>query len=209
MQDKITQIITKICELYLRKAGRILTLTNIYFVRHAHSKYTPDQLNRSLSEKGMKDAEKITEILMRHNVKIDYVISSPYRRAIQTVEGIACQIGKKVIIEDRFKERVLASGLVEDFDSAIKKVWSDYTFSWNGGESNKTAQKRGIMALKEILKTYKNKNVAIGTHGNIMVLIMNYFDEKYDFSFWKTLQMPDIYKLSFNKEDLIEAEHIC
>ncbi|WP_342778470.1 SixA phosphatase family protein [Paenibacillus sinopodophylli] len=75
------------------------TLTNLYFVRHAHSVYTPDELKRPLSEQGVKDAKKVTELLM--DFPIDYVISSPYKWAVQTVEGIAAYIGGQVeIVED-------------------------------------------------------------------------------------------------------------
>lgn len=35
---------------------------------------------------------------------IDIVISSPYKRALQTVEGIAKYIGKEVIIDNGSKE---------------------------------------------------------------------------------------------------------
>lgn len=34
--------------------------TNLYFVRHAHSTYTPDELGRPLSEKGIQDARMVT-----------------------------------------------------------------------------------------------------------------------------------------------------
>lgn len=58
------------------------------------------------------------------------------------------------------------------------------------------------------IKKYKDKNIVIGTHGNIMVLLMNYFDSKYDFRFWKTIRMPDIFKLNFHNEDLVSSERI-
>ncbi|KQB93786.1 phosphoglycerate mutase [Geobacillus thermodenitrificans] len=48
----------------------------------------------------------------------------------------------------------------------------------------------------------------IGTHGNIMVLIMNYFDKQYDFRFWQRLAMPDIYQLSFRSNELMAIERI-
>lgn len=41
-----------------------------------------------------------------------------------------------------------------------------------------------------------------------MVLIMNYFDQKYDFNFWNELAMPDIYKLTFEGESLVEVKRI-
>ncbi|MEF7566222.1 histidine phosphatase family protein [Bacillus infantis] len=180
--------------------------TNLYFVRHAHSTYTPDELARPLSSRGFADAERINGILEKEN--IDNVISSPYRRAVQTVEGVAKVIGQEVIIEDGFKERNLSAKPVEDFNLAITKVWEEPSFSWEGGESNIDAQKRGIEATLKVLETYEGKNIAVGTHGNIMVLIMNYFDEKYGFSFWKDLNMPDVYKLTFDKRDLKEVNRI-
>jgi 2,3-bisphosphoglycerate-dependent phosphoglycerate mutase len=181
-------------------------ITNLFFVRHAHSTYTPDELRRPLSEKGQTDAEIITQILKKEN--IDYVISSPYKRAVQTVEGVADFFGKEVIIENSFKERILSEGPVENFDLAVTKVWEEPAFSWEGGESNTIAQKRGVEATLKVLERYEGKNIIVGTHGNIMVLIMNFFDKKYDFSFWKELHMPDIYKLTFNGTTLKEVNRI-
>jgi 2,3-bisphosphoglycerate-dependent phosphoglycerate mutase len=181
-------------------------LTNVYFVRHAHSTYTPDELNRPLSEIGKADAEKITQILKKEN--IDYFISSPYKRAVQTVEGAAHFFSKEVIIENGFKERKLSESPVENFDIAITKVWAEPTFFWKGGESNIIAQKRGVETTLKILEKYEGNNIAIGTHGNIMVLIMNYFDENYGFNFWRELDMPDIYKLTFDGTTLKEVNRI-
>ncbi|RDW18219.1 histidine phosphatase family protein [Oceanobacillus arenosus] len=174
--------------------------TNLYLVRHAHSAYTPDELGRPLSAQGFIDAKRISKVL--ENEKIDVVNSSQYKRAVQTVEGISQVIGKKIIIENGFKERKLAENPVDDFDSAILKVWQNPSFSWKGGESNIDAQKRGVSAIFKLLDKYAEKNIAVGTHGNTIVLIMNCFDEKYDFHFWKNLDMPDIYKLTFDKKVL-------
>jgi 2,3-bisphosphoglycerate-dependent phosphoglycerate mutase len=180
--------------------------TNIYLVRHAQSIYTPDELNRPLSEKGFKDAEKINEILLNENIA--YVLSSPYKRAIQTVQGVAKNICADILIEDGFKERKIAEGSVENFNSAIDKLWTNFDFNFEGGESNLKAQKRGIHSLNKVLNKYNGKNIVIGTHGNIMVLIMNYFDNKYNYDFWKGLSMPDVYRLSFQDNKFIGAERI-
>ena len=181
-------------------------ITNLYFVRHAHSKYTPEELRRPLSEKGLFDVEKINRLLIKEG--IDYVISSPYLRAVQTVEGVAKIIEKEIIIEDAFKERQLSTIPVEDFQLAITKVWEVPSFSWEGGESNVLAQKRGVESTLKALERYEGKNIVIGTHGNIMVLIMNYFDNNYGFDFWKELNMPDIYKLTFDKLELKKVNRI-
>ncbi|MCM3736591.1 histidine phosphatase family protein [Bacillus cytotoxicus] len=181
-------------------------MTTIYFVRHAHSTYTPDERERPLSEKGWQDADRVTEVLK--NEPIDVVIASPYKRAIQTVEGVAKHFQLSIELEEDVRERLLSLQPVQDFKQAITKVWKNPSFHIEGGESNVIAQGRGVSCIMKILEKYKGKNIVIGTHGNIMVLIMNYFDSKYDFSFWKGLHMPDIYKLTFVDNQLVQADQL-
>lgn len=182
-------------------------ITNLYFVRHAHSIYSTDELGRPLSEQGLIDAKEVTDLLIEED--IDIVVSSPYKRAYQTVEGIALHLEQEIEINDDLKERVLSEQPVANFNEAILQVWSDFDFSHPSGESSLNAQARGVRATKEILEKYVGQNVAIGTHGNLMVLIMNYFDPVYDFSFWKELEMPDLYQLSFYEQQLIEVRRLC
>ncbi|MED0991117.1 histidine phosphatase family protein [Bacillus nitratireducens] len=181
-------------------------MTTVYFVRHAHSTYTKEERKRPLSEKGWLDAQNITCLLK--DEKVDVVISSPYTRAIQTVQGIANTYNLSIQLEEDLRERLLSKEPVTDFNDAIQKVWEDWTFAYEGGESSNIAQRRAVICIQSILRKYKGKNIVIGTHGNIMVLLMNYFDSKYDFQFWKTLHMPDVYKLTFDNNRFISAERV-
>lgn len=180
--------------------------TNVFLVRHAHSVYTPDELHRPLSERGVSDAKKVTEQLKGEGITV--CISSPYQRAIQTIEGISQVKNLKIIIEEDFRERLLSGTPVEDFASAMNKVWETPSFCFEGGESNLVAQERGVRALHKVINKYTGENIVIGTHGNIMILIMNYFDPSFDFTAWQQLDMPDIYKLSFNDAELIEITSV-
>lgn len=181
-------------------------ITQLYFVRHAHSTYTPEELERPLSEKGFEDAKKVTEILKDES--IDHIVSSPYKRAIQTVEGIAQHIGKGIDLIEAFRERTLSTKPVDDFNKAIASVWEDFDLALEGGESNYTAQARGVEATRQLLHTYRGKKIVIGTHGNIMVLIMNHFDPKFDVRFWEQLEMPDIYCLTFDDTELVHVHRV-
>lgn len=181
-------------------------MTNLYFVRHAHSIYTPDEMGRPLSGQGFADAETITQILKNEN--INRVISSPYKRAIQTVQGVAEFFCEDIEIMHDFKERKLSDKPLEDFKSAVAKVWADDRFSWEGGESNILAQARGVKATMNVLEKFAGENIVIGTHGNLMVLIMNHFDKKFGYRFWQELAMPDIYKLTFDKTKLVEVSRL-
>ncbi|AIE78977.1 Phosphoglycerate mutase family 2 [Bacillus cereus] len=101
-------------------------MTTIYFVRHAHSTYTKEEQERPLSEKGHLDAENVTRLLKDKH--IDVVISSPYKRAIQTVQGIANTYHVSIEIEEDLRERLLSSEPVADFNDAIENVWEDWEF---------------------------------------------------------------------------------
>ncbi|WP_088006454.1 histidine phosphatase family protein [Indiicoccus explosivorum] len=180
--------------------------TEVYLVRHAHSIYTLEERSRPLSEKGRKEADKVTDSLT--GVSVDHVVSSPYLRAVQTVEGVALERGLPIRMVEGLRERQLAEGAVQDFDTAIHKVWTEPGFAWPGGESNDSAQQRGVAAFEDVIKHFEGGTIVIGTHGNLMVLIMNYYDPQCGFEFWKQLTMPDIYRLTFNGLRMIGCERM-
>lgn len=181
-------------------------MTIVYFVRHAHSVFTPDEQGRPLSKEGLEAAKNVA--LQLKTEKVDHFFSSPYKRAIETIQFASAEQKHLIHTVDAFKERCLSKTPVVHFEEAIKKVWQDQYFAWEGGESNKDAQKRGVNATLQLLNEYRNKKIVIGTHGNMMVLIMNYFDKRFDFSFWKSLTMPDIYKLEFEGSKLISSSRL-
>lgn len=188
-----------------QKVGKTVE-TRLYFIRHAHSVYTPDERERPLSESGYADAQHVKEVL--ENERISRVLSSPYKRAVQTVEPLARSVGSGIELMEGFRERQLSEGPVDDFAAAIAKVWSDEDYAFQGGESNREAKARGVAAALEVLERYPGERIAIGTHGNLMVLVMNHFDSRYGVEFWRELAMPDIYCLRFDGVELAGVERI-
>jgi len=175
-------------------------ITTIYLVRHVDSVYTLDELNRSISKQG-----KIDSIELKNQFKdivIDKVFSSPYRRSIETVELLADSRNLQLEIVDDFKERIKGIGKLDNFYQNVAELWENENFNYVGGESNKSGQDRGVKALNFILDFNQGKNLVIGTHGDLMTLILNYYDKSYSFDFWKKRDMPDAYKLEF------EGQHI-
>lgn len=169
--------------------------TLVYLVRHAQSTYTPDEVGRPLTEKGLRESKLVASALEYE--QLDAVFSSPYRRAIQTVEPLAEQMGKTIERIEDLRERLLAAGDV-DFDEAALKTWKDFEFSYPGGESNKEAQARGVEALRQVVQSNPGKRLAIGTHGTLMGLMLNHYNpDEYNYNFWRKLDMPDIYLLVF------------
>ena len=84
-----------------------------YFIRHAHSNYTPDEINRPLSDKGLESLEKLDFLADK---PITAIYSSPYQRAIQTVEPLAQSLKLAIQTDKRLIERKLSSQAIADQD---------------------------------------------------------------------------------------------
>ncbi len=175
--------------------------TQVFIVRHA----MPSADGITLSERGAEDARKIAELLAPENIHA--VISSPSEKAIRTVQQIADHAGIDVMIDKAFDERPIGKSGI-DFEAALTKLWEDPSFAFEGGESNVTAQRRAIDALNGVLTQYEGKNVVIGTHANMTVLMLNYFDGKYGLPFWKQLSIPDVFKLTFDGQTLLNISRV-
>jgi len=49
--------------------------------------------------------------------------------------------------------------------------------------------------LMDYLPPTAHTHIVIGTHGNLLTLILNHFDPGISHTFWQNLTMPDIYRL--------------
>ncbi len=106
--------------------------TTIYMVRHAESPYTEgSERTRGLTPKGKINVEKVTEILK--DEEIDIIISSPYARAILTVEGLAQLLKLDIKIIEDLRERHFAreNYIITDaaFMPAITEMFNDTDYA--------------------------------------------------------------------------------
>jgi 2,3-bisphosphoglycerate-dependent phosphoglycerate mutase len=174
------------------------TPTVLYFVRHADSPFTPGMERfRGLSEHGRADAQRVREAL--GGEPIDRLISSPYARAILTLQELADALEQPIELAEDLRERQMAgdSHVIagERFQESKRKLYEDWDYAFPGGESSRQAQARAVAVLERLLRQSAGKRVVIGTHGDIMTLMLNYFIPDCGFDFWACTTMPDIYKL--------------
>ncbi|WP_054028406.1 histidine phosphatase family protein [Bacillus sp. FJAT-28004] len=182
--------------------------TVIYMVRHAESPFEFGQeRTRGLSVEGIAAAKQVAEVLSE--VDIHYMASSPYTRAMQTIQYLAELKSMNIVEYEELVERPI-KGL--DYKApwdvlyeGIRTSFTDKDFALEGGETTRSAEQRAIPVIERILVEHRGENVIIGTHGNIMTIIMNHYDDKYGFDFWNTTSKPDIYKMTFNQNQL---EHV-
>ena len=182
-------------------------MTHIYFVRHAEPNYNNhDDGSRELSAKGMQDRKLVTGFLSGKSV--DAVLSSPFKRAIDTVADFADTYGHEIIIIEAFRERKVDNCWIEDFDNFSKKQWEDFDYKLENGETLNEVQNRNISALKNVLQQYNEKTVVIGSHGTALSTIINYYQPRFRFEEFKKIRtlMPWIVHFTFVGEQCIQIE---
>ncbi|MEI5908487.1 histidine phosphatase family protein [Bacillus spongiae] len=184
--------------------------TTIYMVRHGDSPKVGNERTRGLTTKGKRDANEITELLKGE--EIDIFLSSPYDRAILTIEEMAQRAGKEIVVKEDLKERVFFHDDNRHPDNelfpVLEKSFSDPTYSLPGGESNQECQQRAVSVLNELLTEHQGRKMAIGTHGAVMTLMMHHYDKQYDLSFLLSTSKPDVYKMEFNGQDLVDVQRL-
>ncbi len=174
-------------------------MTIVYFVRHAEPNCdNHDDISRELSTKGLLDSLLVTDFLLDKNV--DVVLSSPYKRAIDTVRNFAQSKGLNIGIVHDFRERKVSDGWIDNFEHYCKAQWSDFQYKLKNGECLYEVQKRNITALNFVLNNNKDKTIVIGSHGTALSTIINYYDCKFGYSEFENIRtlMPWIVKFTFD-----------
>lgn len=182
-------------------------MTTIYFVRHAQPDFTWDEdRTRPLTAAGRADSEKVYEALA--DIRLDYAVSSPYIRSVDTI--LRCAEGHRLNIhtDERFRER--QSGRGGYGREMIRKRWDDFAFHEEGGESIGMVQRRNMEGLFELLNQHPDEAILFGTHGTALSAILNYYDPSYHCdSFFRMIDfMPYIVRMDFEGRKCVGKEEV-
>lgn len=172
----------------------------IYIVRHCEAKGQP--LESPLTEKGMKQAIHLVEFF--RDTKINRIISSPYVRALQSIEPLSDQQNIKIEMDERLSERILSTTDLPDWYEKLKATFIDLELKFEGGESSQEAMNRIVNVIEEVLNS-RHENTVIVSHGNIISLLLHKYKSDFDFSCWEKLSNPDIFRINYlNNEIAVE-----
>lgn len=182
-------------------------MTTVYFVRHAEPNYkNHDDPTRELTAKGVEDCNLVTRFFA--DKKVDAVLSSPYRRARDTVHGVAEAAGLEILVEDDFRERKADGGWIEDFSSFCRRQWADFDYKLSDGETLREVQERNIAALSRVLREHRDQTIVIGTHGTALSTIIHFYDRRFGYADFERIKglMPWIVKFSFQGDECLGIE---
>ena len=182
--------------------------TTVYFIRHAEPERSADSIYTDrtypLTAKGIADRKLVNEFLRDKN--IDVVLSSPFKRAVDTVAEFAEQIGCEVELIEDFRERAITDKWLgsDEFKKFALRQWEDFTYKLPGGESIGEVQKRKLAALHDVLKRHRGKNIVIGTHGMALSSLLVHYDSGFTYDQHVEMPMPYVVKMVFDGEACID-----
>ena len=169
--------------------------TTIYLIRHAHAKWRQDE-NRPLSGAGSRAAAMVADCLASRPIVAVY--TGPSKRSVETVEPLASRLGLRPEPILDLRERELPVVPTGEFEALVRRAWSSADDRAGGGESNVQAQARGLAVVRTVVARHIGAEVVLGTHGNLLALVLNALDPRFGYEFWRGLSFPDIYRVAFD-----------
>ena len=169
-----------------------MTNTQLYLIRHCQA--NGQEPDATLSASGEQQAQQLAEHLSAAG--ITRIVSSPFVRAVRSIEPLAQRLHVQIETEPRLQERVLSTEPLPDWRAALRQTFEQLDLSFPGGESSRQAMQRASAAVQDILQTSQaSDTVAIVSHGNLTTLLLKHFDDRIDFHTWQQMTTPDVFRL--------------
>ena len=151
--------------------------------------------DRPLTDAGRAAAEELAAEFDGYGLTAIY--SSPYLRAVQTINPLAQRRGLEVQLLSDLRERRLAREALDDWRATLQHAWSDADYAAPGGESGRDAQRRAV-ALLDLLRSRHpdGGRLVLASHGNLISLVLQALEPDVDFEFHMAMPNPAVYRLT-------------
>ncbi len=181
--------------------------STLILLRHAAPRIPtpggPDDYTRPLTTQGHQQARSVIDELIPLAPRA--IVSSPYLRAVQTVQPLAQALDLPVRTDHELRE--WDSGLAPRPDYA-----RHYALSWMmprlaraAGESLDQLTRRAVTALITLAHQHHDSTVVIGSHGTFIARALVGFGFTHvDWAFSHAMPMPAIYRLDLT-DDRVQA----
>jgi 2,3-bisphosphoglycerate-dependent phosphoglycerate mutase len=162
----------------------------LYLVRHCST--TGQEPDAPLTAEGLIQADALAERLGTQQPT--RIVSSPYRRAVDSIRPLAERLALPLEIDERLRERVLGATPTPDWRASLRASYDDPDVCFPGGESSRAALERALAAIADA--TPVAGSTVVVTHGNLLSLLLSHLDARDGFETWHALTNPDIYRVA-------------
>lgn len=162
----------------------------ILAVRHCASEGQAPEAG--LTARGREQALHLADAIAgRHPVA--RIVSSPYRRARESIAPLASRLGLRVEIDERLAERRLSPVSRDDWREFVRRSFDDLDARAPGGESGREALARGWSALHDALAS---PGALIVSHGQLLGLVLHRIDAGFGYADWEAMANPDVFRIA-------------
>ncbi|NUS93873.1 MAG: histidine phosphatase family protein [Nocardia sp.] len=174
--------------------------TSIFLVRHAQSvppaPNGPDELHRPLTETGRIQANRLAVSLA--DLAPGIVLSSPYLRAVRTVEPAARRWNLPIHTDRELREWDSGIDPTPDYERRYRQSWARPQWARPGAESLHELTERALRTLTDIIDDPPDRPVVIGSHGTFIArALVGLGCPGIDWAFQQAMPMPAVYRLEF------------
>lgn len=152
----------------------------------------------ALTRRGCEQALALAAFLAAH--PIDHVASSPYARAVATIEPFARRAGLAIAIEEGLAERRLSREPIPHWREVVERSFSEPDYRVDGGESAAETLARGWASLRNVLGRGHRLPVVV-SHGQLLSLVLHSIDPAFGYAGWAALTNPDVFEIEGSERD--------
>ncbi|MDQ0351941.1 2,3-bisphosphoglycerate-dependent phosphoglycerate mutase [Alkalibacillus filiformis] len=163
---------------------------NIYIVRHCKAEGQEPQAQ--LTTLGEMQARELVEFFKDYQV--DRIVSSPYIRAVGTIEPYAKEHNMPIEIDRRIAERLMSKQLLSSWMDQLESQFPLANLNAIDRISSKDKRTRAVQAIQDI-ESRDEENTVIISHGGVIPLILDHYDSG---SRFHRLTNPDVHLLTLD-----------
>lgn len=151
----------------------------VYFARHGQTRWNAENkvcgmTDLPLTDIGQLQARELAKVVK--NLKIDMIIASPLKRALETAMIVSEECGIPVITDGRLTEQDFGDFEgIDRFNPAFMEAKKQFAERFPKGESIAQVIHRVYGLLDEVKEKYSHKNILFVCHGGVCRAARTYF----------------------------------
>jgi probable phosphoglycerate mutase len=156
--------------------------TTLCLVRHGETAWNAEgrvqgQLDIPLNATGLAQARAVASVLKNESFAAIY--SSDLIRAQQTAQPVADLLKKKIMLEERLRERHYGMFQGMTYAEASERIPEGYArfkakdpeYDFGTGESLKDFSHRSLLFIQKVVQDHEGENLLLFTHGGVLEMI--------------------------------------
>ena len=175
----------------------------LILVRHCQA--AGQEPDAALTDTGIEQSGDLAAFLSDYPV--DYIATSQFTRARQSVEPFAKNAGMPINLDPRFNERTLSAKPIENWQEVVRDSIDDHNLYAPGGESARQLLDRAWAVLNDVHEADHTLPLVV-THGNLMALVLHSLDPTFGYEGWSSMTNPDVYLLRTDDAGQMTIERI-